>query len=290
VTGLGKRTSRRLALLGPGMLGPGQHKPCFDRIISDVGDALLPLGIIPHPAIKPFTLPDRSATPDQATKAFRRASLQPFHDGGQRMRTFRAGHKHGVPVIWHDREMGHGYLPVGQCSKFVANNLRRIRATERAGAMSVIEVFLHGPERFPLECGKLCGARGNRVQGFRQLRQPQDGFTGQAVRATHGHEVAALLNLPMGQVAAGKTGGLSHRVGPVCDRPSLTRSTFKQKCECDRCRPATDRPYFYFAGPRTLSSSSFTVAMNSSGDLAAKRASRCGASLIKRQREPTSIR
>ena len=46
----------------------------------------------------------------------------------------------------------------------------------------------------------------------------------------------------------------------------------------------------YFAGPSTLSSSSFTVAMNASGVAAANRASRCGASLIRRQSEPTSIR
>ena len=47
---------------------------------------------------------------------------------------------------------------------------------------------------------------------------------------------------------------------------------------------------YLVSGPRILFSSSLTVAMNASGVAAANRASRCGASLIRRQREPTSIK
>ncbi len=81
-------------------------------------------------------------------------------------RRIKGWNDQGMPVVGHEGEVRHGYLPVMQSDQLIADDAGRVGVAEGSGAVAAIEVFFQRAEDVSLVSSESLGACFDRTLGF----------------------------------------------------------------------------------------------------------------------------
>ena len=85
------------------MILPPRHESGFDRVITNIVNTSIPLGITAYPTIEPLPLPYGSGPSDDAPDGKPRTPFDSFHRHTQAGPIVSGWNQQSVPVVRHDR-------------------------------------------------------------------------------------------------------------------------------------------------------------------------------------------